>query len=57
MRLFFFRVARTIIFGGLITPEMREAVIERAKKIGSVESVQSSLSHQELKGRGWTLFC
>ncbi|KAI5081591.1 hypothetical protein GOP47_0001334 [Adiantum capillus-veneris] len=46
------RVARTVILGGLLSPEMREAVIERAKKVGSVESIQSSLSPQELKGRG-----
>jgi hypothetical protein len=50
-----YRVARTVVFGGLGTPEMREEVIECARKIGSVESVQSSLSHQELKGRGWIL--
>eukprot|EP00250_Pteridium_aquilinum_P011016 c19783_g1_i1 orf=133-3339(+) len=46
------RVARTVILGGLVSPEMREAVIECAKKIGPVESIQSSLSAQELKGRG-----
>ncbi|MCO5586978.1 hypothetical protein L7F22_040923 [Adiantum nelumboides] len=46
------RVSRTVILGGLVSPEMREAVIERAKKVGSVESIQSSLSPQELKGRG-----
>lgn len=46
------RVARTVILGGLVSPEMREEVIDCAKKVGSVESVQSSLSPQELKSRG-----
>lgn len=46
------RVSRTVILGGLTSPEMREEVIMCAKNIGSVESLQSSLSPEELKGRG-----
>ncbi|KAH7426863.1 hypothetical protein KP509_10G020200 [Ceratopteris richardii] len=45
------RVARTVILGGLVSPEMREVVIEQAKGAGAVESIQSSLSVEELKGR------
>ncbi|KAE8008564.1 hypothetical protein FH972_005063 [Carpinus fangiana] len=46
------RVARTIIFGGLLNADMAEDVHRRAKEIGTVCSVTYPLPSEELKQHG-----
>ncbi|KAL0898001.1 hypothetical protein Bca101_081962 [Brassica carinata] len=46
------RVARTVIFGGLINAEMVEAVHSRVKEIGTVCSVRYPLPKEELQQNG-----
>ncbi|KAL0741487.1 hypothetical protein Bca4012_083000 [Brassica carinata] len=48
------RVARTVIFGGLINAEMVEAVHSRVKEIGTVCSVRYPLPKEELQQNGLT---
>ncbi|XP_033135071.1 RNA-binding protein 28 isoform X1 [Brassica rapa] len=48
------RVARTVIFGGLVNAEMAEAVHSRVKKIGTVCSVRYPLPKEELQQNGLT---
>ncbi|KAH0865894.1 hypothetical protein HID58_083105 [Brassica napus] len=48
------RVARTVIFGGLVNTEMAEAVHSRVKKIGTVCSVRYPLPKEELQQNGLT---
>ncbi|CAN6906710.1 unnamed protein product [Brassica oleracea] len=48
------RVARTVIFGGLVNAEMAEAVHSRVKKIGTVCSVRYPLPKDELQQNGLT---
>lgn len=46
------RVARTVVFGGLIDRKMTEAVLEEAKKAGPIESVTDPLPEYELQSHG-----
>ncbi|XP_057857790.1 uncharacterized protein LOC131066909 isoform X1 [Cryptomeria japonica] len=46
------RVARTVIFGGLIDQKMTEAVLFEAKKAGDVESITNPLPEFELQSHG-----
>ncbi|XP_010416890.1 PREDICTED: RNA-binding protein 28-like [Camelina sativa] len=46
------RVARTVIFGGLVNPEMAELVHSRVKEIGTVCSVRYPLPKEELQQNG-----
>ncbi|CAH8392055.1 unnamed protein product [Eruca vesicaria subsp. sativa] len=48
------RVARTVIFGGLVNAEMAEAVHSRVKDIGTVCSVRYPLPKEELQQNGLT---
>lgn len=48
------RVARTVIFGGLVNAEMAEAVHTRVKEIGTVCSVRYPLPKEELQQNGLT---
>ncbi|EOA28477.1 hypothetical protein CARUB_v10024686mg [Capsella rubella] len=48
------RVARTVIFGGLVNPEMAEVVHKRCKEIGTVCSVRYPLPREELQQNGLT---
>ncbi|CAA7028282.1 unnamed protein product [Microthlaspi erraticum] len=48
------RVARTVIFGGLVNAEMAEVVHSRAKEIGTVCSVRYPLPKEELQQNGLT---
>ncbi|KAJ0260533.1 hypothetical protein HA466_0067230 [Hirschfeldia incana] len=48
------RVARTVIFGGLVNAEMAEAVHSRVKEIGTVCSVRYPLPKEELQQNGLT---
>lgn len=51
--MFINRVARTVIFGGLIDQKMTEAVLFEAKKAGDVESITNPLPEFELQSHGW----
>jgi len=46
------RVARTVVFGGLIDRKMTEAVLLEAKKAGPIESVTDPLPEYELQSHG-----
>lgn len=46
------RIARTVVFGGLIDRKMTEAVLEEAKKAGPIESVTDPLPVYELQSHG-----
>ncbi|KAI9123386.1 hypothetical protein K1719_004686 [Acacia pycnantha] len=46
------RVARTVIFGGLINSDMAEVVHSRAREIGSVCSIKYPLSREEFEQHG-----
>ncbi|CAN6839857.1 unnamed protein product [Brassica oleracea] len=48
------RVARTVIFGGLVNADMAEAVHSRVKEIGTVCSVRYPLPKEELQQNGLT---
>ncbi|KFK32898.1 hypothetical protein AALP_AA6G302400 [Arabis alpina] len=48
------RVARTVIFGGLVNTEMTEEVHRRVKEIGTVCSVRYPLPKEELQQNGLT---
>ncbi|CAH2061602.1 unnamed protein product [Thlaspi arvense] len=48
------RVARTVIFGGLVNAEMAELVHSRVKEIGTVCSVRYPLPKEELQQNGLT---
>ncbi|CAG7906850.1 unnamed protein product [Brassica rapa] len=48
------RVARTVIFGGLVNADMAEAVHSRVKEIGTVCSVRYPLPKEELHQNGLT---
>ncbi|CAN8283795.1 unnamed protein product [Cochlearia groenlandica] len=48
------RVARTVIFGGLVNAEIAEVVHSRVKKIGTVCSVRYPLPGEELQQNGLT---
>ncbi|KAL1208177.1 Serine/arginine-rich splicing factor SC35 [Cardamine amara subsp. amara] len=48
------RVARTVIFGGLVNAEMAEVVHNRVKEIGTVCSVRYPLPKDELQQNGLT---
>lgn len=46
------RVARTVIFGGLLNSDMAEVVHRQAKECGTVSSVTYPLSKDELEHHG-----
>ena len=48
----FDRVARTVIFGGLINSDMAEEVHSKAKEIGTVCSIKYPLSGKDLEQHG-----
>lgn len=53
--IFFFlfdRVARTVIFGGLINSDMAEEVHGKAREIGTVCSIKYPLSRKDLEQHG-----
>lgn len=48
----FRRPARTVVVGGLANAEMLEAVRNEAKKAGTIETVQKTMTELELTSRG-----
>lgn len=48
----FKRLARTVIFGGLLSADMAESVHQKAKECGTVSSIIYPLSRDELNHHG-----
>lgn len=52
----FKRLARTVIFGGLLSADMAERVHHKAKECGTVSSIIYPLSRDELNHHGIDIF-